>query len=79
MYPFTRLSLAGGSGEHDGFGVGTEVHQLVDPTEESVQIITLPKGIKARFVTLRLHGNYANLKFREVEIYNGPLVGNSKN
>ena len=39
----------------------------------------LPKDNEARYVTLMLHGGkYRDLKFREVEIYNGLLVGNSK-
>lgn len=62
-----------------GFGIGEEVARLANPTKESVQTITLPKDIKARFVTLFFYRNYANLKFREVEIYNGELQGNSKN
>jgi len=61
-----------------GFGEGSEIASLANPTKESVQTITLRKDTKARFVTLDLKRRNAILKFREVEIYNGPL-GNSPN
>lgn len=61
----------------NGFGKGNRVASLDNPTKESVQTITLPKDTKARFVTLELKRRNAILKFREVEIYNRPLPGNS--
>ena len=62
----------------DGFGKGKSVAWLDNPTKESVQTIELPNNIKARFVTLNKDKKNAILKFREVEIYNGPL-GNRRN
>jgi len=62
----------------DSFGEGESVARLNNPTEESVQTITLPEVTKARFVTLDLRISHDILKFREVEIYNGPLLGNSR-
>jgi len=63
----------------NGFGEGKYVAKLDNPTKETVQTITLPKDTKARFVTLDLKRKNAILKFREVEIYNGPLLGNILN
>ena len=63
----------------DSFGEGKSVATLDNPTKDSVQAITLPKDTKARFVTLDLKRRNVLLKFREVEIYNGPLLGNSRN
>lgn len=71
--------MTDGTGEDDKFGVGTNVAQLYNPTKEPVQTITLSEKAKARFVTLLLHRKFAYIRFREVEIYDGPLVGNSKN
>ena len=66
--------------QYHGFGKGNVVASLDYPTQESVQTITLPKDTKARYVTLDLFSqNNLYLKFREVEIYNGPLLGNSRN
>ena len=65
--------------QHGGFGKGRVVASLDYPTEESVQTITLPKDTKARYVTLELKRENPILKFREVEVYNGPLLGNSRN
>ena len=62
---------------YDGFGKGNVIASLENPTKESVQTITLPKDTKARYVTLELAN--AILRFREVEVYNGPLLGNSLN
>lgn len=72
LSPFTE---AGGS----VFNKGNRVASLDNPTKEPVQTITLPNDTKARFVTLELKRKNAILKFREVEIYNGPLLGNSQN
>jgi len=63
----------------NGFGEGKIVATLDNPTRDPVQTLTLPKDTKARFVTLDLERRNAILKFREVEIYNGPLLGNSRN
>ena len=62
-----------------GFNKGNVIASLDYPTKESVQTITLPKDTKARYVTLELKRANAILKFREVEVYNGPLLGNSRN
>ena len=61
------------------FTDGKRVANLENPTNEFVQTITLPKDTKARFVTLDLGERHASFKFREVEIYNEQLLGNSKN
>ena len=50
---------------------------LDSPTTEPVQTIILPKNTKARFVTLAIQRKDVELMFREVEIYNGPLLGNN--
>ena len=57
-------------------GKGKRVAVLDNPTKEQVQTITLPKNTKAQSVTLMIERKTANLKFREVEIYSGPLQGN---
>ena len=64
---------------YDGFGKGNVIASLDNPTKESVQTITLPKDTKARYVTLEMKMAKDILKFREVEVYNGPLLGNSRN
>ena len=61
----------------NGFGKGKKVASLKTPDKESVQTITLPQDTKARYVTLELNRRSAILKFREIEIYNGPLLGKS--
>ena len=61
--------------QYDGFGKGNVVASLDYPTQESVQTIILPKDTKARYVTLDLIKENRILKFREVEVYNGPLLG----
>ncbi|PFX18078.1 EGF-like module-containing mucin-like hormone receptor-like 1 [Stylophora pistillata] len=61
------------SGEN-AFGRGRRVARLDSPTEEPVQTITLSKNVKVRFVTLALQNGGLELQFREVEIYNGPLL-----
>jgi len=45
------------------------------PTDEPVQVITLEKKTWTRFVTLMLNRKKSILSFREVEVYNGPLIG----
>ena len=70
------LLIVADSGKN-GFGKGKKVASLKHPDKESVQTITLPQDTKARYVTLELNGRKAMLKFREVEVYNGPLLGNS--
>ena len=72
LSPFTD---AGGS----VFSKGNRVASLDNPTKEPVQIIMLPNDTKARFVRLEMKRKNAILKFREVEIFNGPLLGNSQN
>ncbi|KAL9970891.1 hypothetical protein ACROYT_G023346 [Oculina patagonica] len=59
-----------------GFNKGKKVASLDNPTKEPVQTITLPEDTKARYVTIELkdRGTWAELKFREVEIYNGPFL-----
>ncbi|XP_022802531.1 fibulin-1-like [Stylophora pistillata] len=58
----------------DAFGKGRLVASLDSPTKERVQTIILQKNILARFVTLALQNEGQELRFREVEIYNGPLL-----
>ena len=55
---------------------GTEVASLDSPTAEPVQTIILSKDTRKRIVSLFLEKFPAKLQFREVEIYNGPLLGN---
>ena len=54
-------------------GDGDEVGSLDSPTAEPVQTIILSKDTRKRIVSLFLE---KELEFREVEIYNGPLLGN---
>lgn len=58
----------------DSFGKGRHVASLVSPTKEPVQTMILPKNIIARFVTLALQNEGLELQYREVKIYNGPLL-----
>ena len=53
---------------------GTTVEELTYPTKKRVQSIVLPKNTNGRVVTLYLPGR-KDLRFREVEIYNGALPG----
>ncbi|XP_078374553.1 uncharacterized protein LOC144658099 isoform X3 [Oculina patagonica] len=59
-----------------GFNKGKSVASLKNPTQEPVQTLTLPKDTKARYVTIELKKLHTSSKldFREVEIYNGPLL-----
>ena len=57
-------------------GDGVEVGSLDSPTAEPVQTIILSKDTRKRIVSLFLEKYPAKLQFREVEIYNGPLLGN---
>ncbi|XP_078374588.1 uncharacterized protein LOC144658123 [Oculina patagonica] len=59
-----------------GFNEGKYLSFFRNPTKEPVQTITLPKDTKARYVTIELWRQHdrAVLNFREVEIYNGPLL-----
>ncbi|XP_066028062.1 latent-transforming growth factor beta-binding protein 1-like [Pocillopora verrucosa] len=69
----TCKRFPGYAGEN-AFGKGRHVASLDSPTREPVQTIILRKNIKARFVTLALSNKRLELQFREVEIYNGPLL-----
>ena len=60
--------------ENDSCPEGTIVAELRYPTKERVQSILLPKNTNGRVVTLHLPGR-KDLRFREVEIYNGALPG----
>ena len=71
-----RLLLSLTDDGENAFGKGRHVASLDSPNEEPVQTIILQKNITARFVTLALHKERLELQFREVEIYNGPLLGN---
>lgn len=61
-------------------GESSPAHRLIaklTPTDETVQVITLTKITWAKVVTLRLYDRKNSiLSFREVEVYNGQLVGN---
>ena len=57
-------------------GDGAKVGSLDSPTAEPVQTIILSKDTRKRIVSLFLEKFPAKLQFREVEIYNGPLLGN---
>lgn len=54
-----------------------EVARLKHPSKEPVQTITLPKNTKGEIFEFVLDRGKktTKLKFREVEIYNGPLIG----
>ena len=55
---------------------GKLVATLNHPTNARVQNITLPKSTKGRVITLQLPaGQERELRFREVEVYNGELLG----
>ena len=55
---------------------GKLVATLKRPTNAIVQNITLPKSTKGRVVTLQLPaGQEREVRFREVEVYNGELLG----
>ena len=73
-----RLFLSLTDAGENAFGKGRHVATLDSPTREPVQTIILRKNIKARFVTLALSNKRLELQFREVEIYNGPLLGNNR-
>ena len=73
-----RLFLSLTDAGENAFGKGHHVASLDSPTKEPVQTITLRKNIKARFITLALSNKRLELQFREVEIYNGPLLGNNR-
>ena len=73
-----RLFLSLIDAGENAFGKGHHVASLDSPTKEPVQTITLRKNIKARFITLALSNKRLELQFREVEIYNGPLLGNNR-
>lgn len=73
-----RLFLSLTDAGENAFGKGRHVASLDSPTKEPVQTITLRKNIKARFITLALSNKRLELQFREVEIYNGPLLGNNR-
>ena len=73
-----RLLLSLTDDGENAFGKGRHVASLDSPNEEPVQTIILQKNIAARFVTLALHKERLELQFREVEIYNGPLLGNNR-
>ena len=47
---------------------------LTHPTKDGVQTITLPEKTTGRTVSLLLPGK-KEMSFREVEVYNGPLLG----
>ncbi|XP_067049216.1 fibrillin-1-like [Acropora muricata] len=53
---------------------GTIVAELRHPTKKRVQSIVLPENTNGRVVSLHLPGR-RDLRFREVEIYNGALPG----
>ncbi|RMX59041.1 hypothetical protein pdam_00009968, partial [Pocillopora damicornis] len=53
---------------------GAKVGSLDSPTAEPVQTIILSKDTRKRIVSLFLEKFPAKLQFREVEIYNGPLL-----
>ena len=59
--------------------MGRRVFTLEHPTRERVQNFTLPRQTEARVVTIKLPPATSKegkeLRFREVEIYNGPLYG----
>lgn len=74
---FITLFLSLTDAGENAFGRGRRVARLDSPTEEPVQTITLSKNVKVRFVTLALQNGGLELQFREVEIYNGPLLGNN--
>lgn len=44
------------------------------PTNDIVQVMTCPRATRGRFVTLKLRRKSSILSFREVEVYNGPLI-----
>ena len=62
-------------------GESNPAHRLIaklKPTDETVQVITLTKITWAKVVTLRLYDRKNSiLSFREVEVYNGQLIGNT--
>ena len=53
---------------------GKVVFNLNHPRNDRVQNMTLPKRTRGRIVSLRLPGK-KELRFREVEVYNGALLG----
>ena len=57
---------------------GKVVFTLTYPTKDSVQTITLPEKTTGRTVSLLLPGK-KEMRFREVEVYNGPLLGKHYN
>ena len=57
---------------------GKLVFTLTHPTKDGVQTITLPKKTTGRTVSLLLPGK-KEMSFREVEVYNGPLLGKHYN
>lgn len=53
---------------------GTEVASLDSPTAEPVQTMIVSKDTRTKLVTIKMYVAH-RLAFREVEIYNGPLLG----
>ena len=59
------------------YGEGKLVAKITKSSKSSglVSLLQLPKNTEGRFVTLRLPGIEKKLEFRELEVYNGPLIG----
>lgn len=55
-------------------GDGAKVGSLDSPTAEPVQTMIVSKDTRTKLVTIKMYVAH-RLAFREVEIYNGPLLG----